>query len=53
MMIVTLIKELQDNLLIKEREIGDLKMRVAALEEKLELVAIEHYNELSKLDNSK
>jgi hypothetical protein len=52
-MLVTLIKELQDNLLTKEKEIGDLKLRVAALEEKLELVAIEHYNELSKLDDFK
>lgn len=52
-MIATLITELQQNLLEKEKEIGDLKQRVAALEEKLELVAIEHYNEITKLDDYK
>ena len=52
-MLATLIKDLQDRLNAKEKEVDELKQRVQALEEKLELVAIDHYNELSKLDDFK
>ena len=52
-MLSLMIKDLQDRFVEKEKEINDLKLRVKSLEEKLELNAIEHYNELQKLENYK
>lgn len=52
-MISVMIKDLQDRLVDKEKEINDLKLRVKSLEEKMELDALKHYNEVQKLDDYK
>ena len=52
-MLALMIKDLQDRLVEKEKEINDLKKRVESLEEKIELDAMAFYNERVKMDDWK